>query len=324
MSVEARILSEISEEHYSSGEDISRKLNISRSAVWKHIVKLRQQGYEIEAAPRHGYRLVRRPDKLLPVEIIPQLKTEKVGGRLVYLEETGSTADEARELIGRGTLEGTVVIAEKQLSGRGRMGRQWLTPPGEAIAISVVLYSGIAPTQAPLLSLSTAVAAARAVSAVTGIEPQLKWPNDIYYGGRKLGGVLVEMSAELDRIKWIIDSIGLNVNNRFSGTPLEGKATSIYEATGARVSRTSLLVALLQELDRVWSQAVSGGGLEPYRVEFERLDMLQGKTVSVKTTDGAISGTAAGINTDGRLLLRGSDDNITELFSGEASIVAQM
>ena len=198
MNVETRVLAELSEDRYSSGQAISRKLNMTRSAVWKHIVKLRERGYIIEASPRHGYRLAGRPDKLLPAEIKPLLKTEVIGGRIIHLEETTSTADEARRLIGEKAPEGTVIIAEGQSSGRGRMGREWKTPPGQAIALSVVLYPSISPTLVPLLSLATGNAVRNAVENVTGGEakPVVKWPNDVYLNGKKLAGILVEMSAD--------------------------------------------------------------------------------------------------------------------------------
>lgn len=320
MDVESEILKQISAERYSSGEAISARLKITRSAVWKHIDKLRSQGYTIEASPRHGYRLAGRPDKLLPLEIGPGLNTKIVGSRIFHLEETGSTADEARKLIEKGTVEGTVVLAESQKAGRGRMDRKWVTPPGKAIAMSVVLYTGLKPAQAPLLSLATAVAAARAVETVAGVRVELKWPNDIFLAGKKIGGVLVEMAAELDRVRWIIDSIGINVNNTFKGTPLEDTAASIYEVRGEEASRKELVVRLLEELDGIWAQGGAAGGLEPYREEFEELDLLQGREVEVKTPEGIISGRAVGISADGRLRLQRADGEMFELFSGEASI----
>lgn len=320
MEIEALILKEISGPNFSSGQDISEKLGISRSAVWKHIVKLRKNGYEIEASPRHGYRLVSRPDKLLPVELLPRLNIRVVGSRIVHLDETGSTADEARKLVEKGTPEGTVVIAESQRRGRGRLGRHWETPPGQAIAMSVIFYSGLSPIRTPMLSLATAVAAARAVASVAGVKAVLKWPNDIYLDGLKLGGVLVEMSAELDRVSWLIDSIGINVNNSFRGTTLEKTAVSLAEATGKKVSRLELIVALLSELDRLWTGVLTGSDLADYRDEFEKLDFLQGKQVTVKTPDGSLAGVAAGIDREGRLLIEESGGETSSVFSGETTL----
>ncbi|MFA5802777.1 MAG: biotin--[acetyl-CoA-carboxylase] ligase [Thermoleophilia bacterium] len=320
MNVETKILSELTEDGYSSGEAISEKLSISRSAVWKHIVKLRGRGYIINASPRHGYRLAGRPDKLLPAELAPLLKTSILGGHIVHLEETPSTSDAARKLVGEGAPEGTVVFAESQTDGRGRLGRGWHSPPGKTIAMSVILYPSLPPTRTPLLSLATALAVKRAVEETTSARVALKWPNDIYLSGRKLAGVLVEMAAEIDRVKWVIDSVGINVNNSFAGTELEGRATSLADELGREISRRELAVALLTHLEKIYNKAQSASGLVAIRRSFRKHDLLQGRQIEVKTPDGVISGTADGIDFEGRLLVRDHAGKVQSLFSGEATI----
>lgn len=322
MSVEARVLAELTEDGFSSGQVISEKLNITRSAVWKHIVKLRERGYVIDASPHHGYRLVVRPDKLLSAEIKPLLNTRVIGNRIVHYDEIGSTADEARRLIDQGAPEGTIVVAEGQTAGRGRMGRAWKTPPGQAIALSVVLYPRLSPTQVPLLSLATGLAVRRAVEVVAGknLDLALKWPNDVYLNGKKLGGVLVEMAAELDRVKWAIDSIGLNVNNSFAGTELAETATSLAAELGRDFSRRELLAALLDELDALYVRARTQPGLTAIRKAFTKHDLLQGRKVEVLTPGGKINGIALGIDAEGRLLVRGHGGKMHALFSGEATL----
>ncbi|MBI5870167.1 MAG: biotin--[acetyl-CoA-carboxylase] ligase [Actinobacteria bacterium] len=322
MNIESQVLAELSEDRYSSGQAISRKLNMTRSAVWKHIVKLRERGYVIEASPRHGYRLAGRPDKLLPAELKPLLKTRFVGGRIVHLEETGSTADEARRLIGEKVPEGTVVIAEGQSSGRGRLGRAWQTPPGQAVALSVVLYPSLSPTQVPLLSLATGIAVRNAVESVTGGEasPVVKWPNDVYLNGKKIAGVLVEMAAELDQVKWAIDSVGINVNNSFVDTQLADRATSLAVELGRKFSRRELVAAVLDELERIYLSSRTKAGLETIRRDFERLDLLQGQRIEVATPAGTVEGIAVGIDAEGRLLVREPGGGTSALFSGEATL----
>ena len=320
MNVETRILSELTEDGYSSGEAISEKLNITRSAVWKHIVKLRDRGYSIDASPRHGYRLAGRPDKLLPAELAPLLQTSIFGGRIVHLEETTSTSDVARGLVGEGAPEGTVVFAESQTEGRGRLGRDWHTPAGKTIAMSLILYPSLPPTMTPLLSLATALAVKRAVEGTTSARVDLKWPNDVYLSGGKLAGVLVEMAAEIDRVKWVIDSIGINVNNRIVGTDLEGRATSLADELGKEISRRELAVALLMHLEKIYKEAQSPAGLISIQRSFRKYDLLQGRPVEVKTPDGVISGTADGIDSEGRLLVRDITGKVQSLFSGEATI----
>lgn len=322
MNIETQVLAELSEDRYSSGQAISRKLNMTRSAVWKHIVKLRERGYVIEASPRHGYRIAGRPDKLLPAEIKPLLKADLIGGRIVHLEETGSTTDEARRLIGESAPEGTVVIAEGQSSGRGRLGREWKTPPGQAIALSVILFPSISPTQVPLLSLGTGLAVRNAVKSVTAGEasPVVKWPNDVYLNGKKLAGILVEMAAEMDQVKWAIDSIGINVNNSFADTVLEDSATSLAVELGRNLSRRELAAAVLNELDDIYAASRTQAGLAAIRRDFEKLDMLRGKKVQVTTPAGMVSGIAMGIDAEGRLLVREPGGGTIALFSGEATL----
>lgn len=325
MEAEARVLQELSREGYVSGEAISRKLKISRSAVWKHIVKLRERGYEIEASPRRGYRLTGRPDKLLAAEFVGLTKARVVGKRISHHETATSTADVARRLIGERSPEGTVVIAEAQTGGRGRMGRRWLTPRGQAIAMSVILYPKLDPGAIPLLGLGTALAVMRAVEPFVALcaeapEVAVKWPNDIYLGGKKLGGVLVEMAAELDRAKWVIDSIGLNVNNSFKGTSLEDQATSLKEECGREFSRRELAAALFDQLDEVYASVGTGDGLKRIASRFARRDMLQGKRVTVTTPAGVTRGVATGIDAGGRLLVRQPGGEVRALFSGEATL----
>lgn len=326
MSMESKVLAAICEDKYSSGEAISKQLNISRSAVWKHVVKLREQGYIIEASPRNGYRLAGRPDKLLSAEIRPLLNTKVVGSRIIHEERAGSTADLARQLIDEAPPEGTVVIAETQTKGRGRLGRVWQTPPGEAIALSVILYPELPPIRTPLLSLAAALAVKKAVDpviqAATGanVTVSLKWPNDIYLGGKKLAGVLVEMAAELDRVKWVIVSIGFNANSSFEGAQLAGRATSLKAEFGLVFSRRELVAAILGELDNVYSLSRTDRGLASLRQEFEQFDVLQGKKVDVTTPGGLVSGIVTGINPEGRLLVQHPDGRVEALFSGEATL----
>ena len=320
MNIEARILSELSETGYTSGEKISEKLNITRSAVWKHISKLRQKGYGIKASPRNGYLLSSRPDKLIATELQNRLDTSVIGRQIKYFDEIGSTADKGRELAARGVAEGTVLTAESQSAGRGRMERGWVTPPGEAIALSVILYPDFVPPQVPLLGLAASLAVKRAVATVTGLEPSLKWPNDIYLGAGKVAGVLLEMSAELDRVRWVVVSTGINVNNNFQGTPLEGVAMSLREAVGSKVSRLEVAVTFLSELDQYYARGLSGRAAEVIRSQFEAADMLQGNEVEVHTPSGAVSGIAVGIDGDGRLLVSGANGSVSAVFSGEATL----
>ena len=322
MGIESMILAELSGGDYASGEAISRKLNVSRAAVWKHVDNLRRHGYEIDASPRRGYRLAGRPDKLLAGELKPSLETQIIGKSIIHYEEVTSTADAARELAESGAPEGAVVVAESQTAGRGRLGRKWLTTPGTSIALSVVLYPPLPPAQAPLLSLAAGLAVATAVMATTGKEAGLKWPNDIYLGGRKVGGVLMEMAAELDRVKWVTAGIGLNVSSDSSGTELKDSATSLAAETGSEVSRLNAAAALLSEFDRLYG-LVLAGEMALISEGFRRLDMLNGQDIEVSDGDVVVSGAASGIDDSGRLLVRSPGGEIIAFAGGEATLRRQ-
>lgn len=319
MNVEAQVLAALDRGGHVSGEAISERLGISRAAVWKHVGNLRRQGYGIEAAPRRGYRLTARSDRLLATELEPLLKTRVVGSRIIHYDETTSTADVARQLAGEGADEGTTVIAEKQTAGRGRLGRSWQTTAGQGLALSVILYPRMTPAQAPLLSLAAGLAAAEAVADATGATPGLKWPNDIYLDGRKLGGVLVEMAAELDGVRWVIISLGMNVNEDFRGAALEDSAVSLAAHLGSPVKRRLLAAAFLNRLDDVCARLLAGDA-GAIRDGFSRLDILQGHDVTVAAADEVIRGRAGGIDESGRLLVVEAGGRSRALSSGEATL----
>ena len=196
-----------------SGEYLAAQLGLSRAAVWKRVHRLKAQGYVIEGSPRRGYRLLAVPDKLLPEEVLQGLKTRRFTGPVHHFETLDSTNDLAKELAARGAPEGTVVVAETQTGGRGRLGREWNSPPGVGLYVSLVLRPMLPPMELPQITLTTAVAVVRAVRRVAGVAPGIKWPNDLLFNGKKLGGILTEMETESDRIRHVVVGLGLNVNN---------------------------------------------------------------------------------------------------------------
>jgi len=197
---------------YVSGEELSRRLGLSRTAIWKHIKALRRDGYQISACTRRGYTLLCIPDRLYPEEVTAGLKTTWLGRPFYYYEEVGSTNQVAKDLAEQGAPHGAAVLAEGQTSGRGRLGRGWLSPAGKGIWLSLVLRPRVAPWQLPQLSLLAAVGVASAIKEITGLEVGIKWPNDILSRGKKLCGILTEMRAEVEITQYVILGIGLNVN----------------------------------------------------------------------------------------------------------------
>jgi BirA family biotin operon repressor/biotin-[acetyl-CoA-carboxylase] ligase len=284
-----------------SGEQISSGLNISRSALWKHIEKLRSMGYGFEAVPHLGYRLVNVPDKLYPEEVRDKLNTHSFGKEIAYYDAVDSTNSVAYDLSKKGAKEGTVVLAEAQTKGRGRLAREWVSPKHKGIYMSVILRPKMTPFQAPKITLTAAVSCAQAIREIAGISAFIKWPNDILVNGKKIGGILTEMDAECDTINFVILGIGINVNTKASELPKGG--SSISEELGKRVSRVELTKALLERLEknhRFFSQE----GFKPIRKEWRNLSATLGRRVKASCMHKKIEGEAIGIDAEGALIIR--------------------
>ncbi|MBW1745028.1 MAG: biotin--[acetyl-CoA-carboxylase] ligase, partial [Deltaproteobacteria bacterium] len=231
-------------ENWVSGELISNNLAVSRSAIWKHIRKLKEEGYVIESAPKKGYLLSKASDPITADEIRQGLCTNVLGRKnIIYLKETDSTNTRAKELATQGAPEGTLIIAEKQTNGRGRRGRSWFSPPGGGIYFSLILRPAISPGETPRITLMTAVVLAETLISLMKLKLRIKWPNDILVNGKKLAGILTEISTEMDAVNYIVVGLGMNVNTRFEKFPSEIKknATSILIETGKQFPRIRLI-----------------------------------------------------------------------------------
>jgi BirA family biotin operon repressor/biotin-[acetyl-CoA-carboxylase] ligase len=299
-----------------SGEHLAAQLGLSRAAVWKRVHRLKAQGYVIEGSPRRGYRLLAVPDKLLPAEVLPGLQARLLQGPVHHLETLDSTNNLAKELAARGAPEGTVVVAEAQTGGRGRLGREWDSPPGLGLYVSLVLRPMLPPMDLPQLTLTTAVAVARAVRRVAGVAPGIKWPNDLLLNGKKLGGILTEMESESDRIRHVVVGLGLNVNNPEFPAELAATATSLTLATGGTFSRVDLLKAWLEELDGLYERFLNQQFREILE-EWKGLTVTLGRTVTVRQGPREISGLALDVAADGALLLRTAGGEVVRVISGE-------
>ncbi|MCE5287232.1 MAG: biotin--[acetyl-CoA-carboxylase] ligase [Pelosinus sp.] len=318
----ARILQLLrqNEDGYLSGEAISEKLAISRTAVWKHIRALKEAGYQIEAHPRCGYSLQQAPDKLLPEEIYSRLNASTLGKKIHYFSKVTSTNTEAKKLAESGCQEGTVVLAEEQENGRGRISRGWFSPPGQGIWLSVVLRPALSPYEISKCTLMAAVAVYKAILRVTGIKCGIKWPNDILYQGKKLVGILTELNAEVDAVNYIVIGIGINVNIAAEDFPSEIKsiATSLAVAAGESVSRLELVCAVLEELEKSY-QAVLQQGFGEVLTEWRSYSATLGKEVSVIGANESYVGKALDIAEDGALLVQVAD-KIERVVAGDISI----
>ncbi len=301
-----------------SGEEISQALGVSRTAVWKQIGLLRELGYAIEAVPSRGYRLLSTPDTLIPAEIQSGLETGIIGAEILYFDELDSTNVRARELGDAGAVDGTVVIADRQTAGKGRMGRQWVSPPGVNLYASVLLRPPILPWQAPQLTFLSAVAVARAIEETSGRFPRVKWPNDVLLEGKKVAGLLNEMNAETEGIRYVVLGIGVNLNMGDDQFPadLRYPATSLRIETGAPVSRLAFVRALLRHLDALY-QTCLAEGFSPVIAAWEGFCDLVGQTVEVDFQERVAQGVVEGLDSDGALLLRLADGTLERVLAGD-------
>jgi len=306
---------------YVSGEEISRTLAVSRSAVWKQIQALRELGYVIEAVPSRGYRLLSAPDTLIAAELQAGLGTELVGREILSLAEVDSTNLRAAELAEQGAAEGTVVIAESQSRGKGRLGRRWASPPGVNLYLSVVLRPPILPWDAPQLTFLSAVAVARAIGEEPGLDPEVKWPNDLLLAGRKVAGLLNEMQAETEGVHYVVLGIGVNLNMQPEQFPadLRYPATSLAIETGAPVSRADFARRLLQHLDALYREYLTEG-FEPVRRAWQGYFRLVGRTVEVDCQERILGGAVVGIDDDGALLLETAEGGTERILAGDVRV----
>jgi BirA family transcriptional regulator, biotin operon repressor / biotin---[acetyl-CoA-carboxylase] ligase len=306
-----------------SGEGISRTLGVSRTAIWKQMEGLRAAGYELEAQPRLGYRLVAAPDAVTPAEILPGLTTRAFGRQMEYRESLGSTNDLAKQLARAGAPEGLLVVADQQTAGKGRLGRPWTTPPGSALALTLVLRPNLPPTDAPRITLVAAVAVAEAVREVTGLPVGIKWPNDLQVVGRKICGILTEMDAEIERINFVVCGIGLNVNMERASLPAEFResATSLRSELGAPIARAPLVRAVMARFEEAYGQLVSGR-FDLVLDRWRALSVTLGREVRVLSVTGAptLEGVAEGVDPDGALLVRDTGGQVHRVLAGEVSI----
>jgi BirA family transcriptional regulator, biotin operon repressor / biotin---[acetyl-CoA-carboxylase] ligase len=304
-------------EAHISGEEISQTLNISRSAVWKQIKALRTAGYMISAEPSKGYSLDASPDTLHPSEIRNGMKSLLIGRKIQSLMETVSTNLSAFRLAEEGAEEGTTLIADFQSGGKGRLGRVWTSPQGVNLYCSVILRPDIKPVAAPQLTFLSAVAVARAIERLTDLKPRIKWPNDILIEGKKVAGLLNEMSAETDKVNFVVLGIGVNINMGTEQFPVDLRhpATSLFIETGKTVSRTAFTRVLLEELDDLYREFIREG-YAPVRKEWLKKSRLEGALVTVTDGGSQRSGRVRGIDEYGALILESGE----QILSGDVVI----
>ena len=305
-----------------SGQDISNKIKISRTAVWKHIEDLRKRGYLIDSIPSKGYRLVEIPDRLSPDEIRKTLQTGIIGKELLFFDEVDSTNDVAMQSGAKGLAEGLVVLSEGQSHGKGRMGRTWVSPKNVNLYISILLRPDISPQYAPVMTMMSAISTARAIKEVTGLETTIKWPNDILIDRKKVSGILTEMNAEQERINYIVAGIGINVNIKKQDFPedLRMPATSLKECLGKSVDRMNLLFTLIKILEQDYEELKKDGIMSIFRKWRKGCDILN-RRIKVSLPGEEITGVAEDFTPEGGLVMRLDGREKRIIYAGDVLII---
>ncbi len=305
---------------YLSGQALCDALAVSRTAVWKVINQLKEEGYQIESVPHRGYRILKRPDVVTAEEIGSRLQTETIGRQVVFYDVIDSTNNEAKRLAETGAADGTLVVTELQEHGKGRRGRGWVTPAKASIMMSLVLRPQIRPEHASSVTLVMGLAVAEACREFCKVDARIKWPNDVVVDGRKICGILTELSSEVDYINYLVIGTGINAN--LTELPLEiaATATSLTLQTGMKIDRAGLIAACLERFETYYRKFLQTEDVSLLLLQYNAL--LAGKEgrVCVLEPGKEYIGTSHGINERGELLVEREDGTIERVYAGEVSV----
>lgn len=310
------------ENGFVSGSVLARSLGMSRVAVWQHMEKMRSHGFEFEAIRARGYRLTKRPDSIYPDLVRAHLASRKIQFGLDYHESTDSTNDEAARQLAAGREAPFVVVSKKQTRGRGRFGRVWHSEDNGNLYISFAFRPQLEPARMQTFTLWMGVNICELIANFTRTSPRLKWPNDILFDGRKAGGILTEARMDADQIRDLVFGLGINLNSPAHSWPdaLQNRATSLSEQTRAPLDINKFTAALIGRVLDAYEQFVSGAYLKNFAERWHPLDVLKGQPIQLQHGQETISGTAAGIDDEGSLIIR-TDQGRTERFrAGEVTI----
>lgn len=301
-----------------SGQQLADAFGISRTSVWKHIKDLQEKGYEITSVKKKGYVLTGLPDSLETSTIQPLLKTQRLGKTIEYTASCESTQIIAHQLAQNGVPDGTAVLAEEQTAGRGRMARKWDSAYGKGIWMSIILRPDVPIQRAPQFTLIAAVAVVRAIEEVTGLRPDIKWPNDILVNGKKCTGILTELQSDADGIQALIIGIGLNANQETADFNEEVRdiATSLKMESGNHVSRQELVRSILFYLEQ-YTEIYIKEGFGVLKLMWESYSTTIGKKVRARMAKETLEGIAEGITDDGVLQLRTADGKLHGIYSAD-------
>ncbi len=300
---------------YVSGEEISKELGVSRAAVWKHIKKLRELDYEIESKTNEGYKLIKTPDRQIQFELERMLNTKIIGHKILFLEEIDSTNNKAKQIAFE-SQDGDVVVSETQHSGRGRRGREWHSPKG-GIYISFILKPNISPERAPQITLLSSVALVETLNSMKSkMNAKIKWPNDILISGRKISGILTELSSDMEKINYVVVGIGINLNTDLEDLP--EKAASLKVEMDQEISVKLFLKSFFEHYDTVYQEYLNNG-IDQIIEKWKKNSDTLGKNVKIIGINETYDGLAKDIDENGALILKTKDKEI-KVYSGDVSL----
>lgn len=303
-----------------SGQELSDGLGVSRTAVWKAVNQLKAEGWQIEAVRSQGYRLLGEADVMTSSELATMLDTDWLGKRLAYYDETDSTNVQARKLAESGAPHGTLVAADCQTAGKGRRGRSWFSPKGTGIWMSILLRPAFSPVCASMLTLVAGMAVARGIEEACGLHPLIKWPNDLVIDGKKICGILTEMSTEDEEIRYVVIGIGINVNNEEFPPEIRDKATSLRLELGRSVRRSPVIAETARAFEEYYGIFCRSCDMSGLRQMYDGLLVNRGRQVCVLDPKGSYEGQALGIDDQGSLLVEREDGRVSHVISGEVSV----
>lgn len=312
-------------EGYLSGAEIASALGVTRAAIWKRINALRKKGYFIEGSPTKGYKLMNSPElSLETIRSAISKESLKIGRDLIFYDNLSSTNTAAVELAQKGYPEGTVIIADEQTSGKGRLGRTWISPKGKNLHMSIILQPSISPREATILTLMSAVSCCIALRKLLSIPISIKWPNDLMVNDKKIGGILTEINADIDKIAYAVIGIGININLDIENLPEDvmAIATSIKNETGEQFSRTAVVIEVLREIQK-WYDILLRKGKKDILSYWRDLSSTIKREVKVTMENKVFMGVAEGIDEEGLLILKLPDNSLMKVNAGDITMLRE-
>lgn len=307
-------------EDYISGQELCEKLGVSRTAIWKVMNQLKEDGYVVDSVQNKGYKIQSVPDVVTKSEIASRLNTRWAARSLYCFEEVDSTNIVAKKKAEEGEAHGTLIVADQQSAGRGRRGRGWESQAGKDIYMTLLLKPEFAPEKASMLTLVMALAVVRGVQDVTQIPCSIKWPNDIVANGKKICGILTEMSAELDYIHYVVTGVGINVNLDVLPESIKDKATSLLLEGGKRVLRAHIIERVMYHYEQYYETFIQTEDLSGMLEEYNQYLINLGREVCVLDPKGEYNGVAQGITPRGELMVKNEEGAILPVYAGEVSV----